>query len=413
LDKRMDLYPRYIATAIKAALADTPVVCLLGPRQAGKTTLARQLEPERAYFSFDDHKLLEAAQLDPIGFLQLLPERVILDEVQRVPELLPAIKAAVDRHRDPGRFLLTGSANLLLLPTVSESLAGRIEVIRLYPLTELEKQRGEYRLLEALLANAIQPAIAEQQPDIAGLATAICQGGYPEPITRTPARARKWFRQYLQAIIQRDVKDIAAIRDEDELYRLVELLADRTANLLNVSNLAQTLGMRRETVEKYLSILERLFLVRRLPAWHRNTSKRLVKTPKIHVVDSGLAATLNRLDSGDWLEQGTEFGALVESFVVQQLLCQASWIDHDLQFFHYRDKDKVEVDLVIEQGRNVWGVEVKRAATIRAKDTNGLARLKAQSGHHFRGGMVLYTGAHCLSLPVENCFAVPMDRLWV
>jgi predicted AAA+ superfamily ATPase len=408
----MVLYPRYIAPAIKTALADTPVVCLLGPRQAGKTTLARQLEPERAYFSFDDRGLLEAAQLDPIGFVQLLPDRVILDEVQRVPELLPAIKTVVDQHRDPGRFLLTGSANLLLLSTVSESLAGRMKVIRLFPLTESEKQRGQYRLLEALLANTIRPSIAEQQSTVAELAAAICQGGYPEPLTRNPTRARQWYRQYLQAIIQRDVKDVAAIRDEDELYRLVKLLSSRTANLLNVSNLAQVLGMRRETVEKYLAILERLFLVRRLPAWHRNTSKRLVKTPKIHVIDSGLAATLNRLDSGNWLAQGTEFGALLETFVVQQLLCQASWTGNDLQFFHYRDKDKVEVDLVIEQGRKVWGVEVKRAATIRAKDANGLARLKAKSGHHFRGGIVLYTGAHCISLPVEHCFAVPFGKLW-
>jgi predicted AAA+ superfamily ATPase len=408
----VDLYPRYLAETIATALVDTPVVCLLGPRQAGKTTLAQHLEPERAYLSFDDSGLLDAAQSDPQGFVQGLPNKVILDEVQRAPELMPAIKAEVDRKREPGRFLLTGSANLLLLPAVTESLAGRMEIVHLNPLAETEKQKGQYRMLEEFLAGSIRPVIAENQDSIAGLPDAICSGGYPEPLIRTPARARQWYRQYLKAIIQRDVKDIAAIRDSDELLRLIELLANRTANLLNVSNLAQELGMRRETAGKYLSILEHLFLVRRLPAWHRNSAKRLVKTPKIHVIDSGLAAMLNRLNRSNWDSHSAEFGPLLESFVVQQLICQAGWTDSELQLFHYRDKDKVEVDLVIERGRQVWGVEVKRAARIRDNDAAGLGRLETQAGRSFQGGILLYTGPNCISLPIQNCFAVPMDWLW-
>jgi predicted AAA+ superfamily ATPase len=408
----MRLYPRYIEPVLNAALADTPVVCLLGPRQVGKSTLVQQLKPKNAYISFDDQNLLEAARNDPIGFVMGLPAPVILDEVQRVPELMPAIKSAVDRQRTPGRFLLTGSANLLLLPRVQESLAGRVEVVQLNPLSEMEKQGGKNSLLQSLLTGAIKTRISARQDIVQGVAGAICSGGYPEPNARTASRARRWYQQYLNAIIKRDVKDIAAVRDENELMRLMELSAYRTANLVNISNLSSDLGMDRETIEKYLAILERLFLIRRLPAWHKSNAKRLIKTPKVHVVDSGLAAMLNRLRIEDWQSQSRDFGALLESFVVQQLICQAGWVDSDLIFSHYRDKEKVEVDLVIEQGRKVWAVEVKRAASVHSRDGVGLAKIAAQAGKNFKGGILLYSGASCLPLKVDNCFAVPLDRLW-
>lgn len=408
----MNLYPRYIEPVLKAALADTPVVCVLGPRQVGKTTLVQRLEPKRGYISFDDQNLLNAASNDPLGFVQGLPENVTLDEVQRVPELLPVIKMSVDQQRIPGRFLLTGSANLLLLPRVQESLAGRVEVIHLHPLSEMEKQGGKKSLLQTLLSGSIKTRISSNTGVVQGVPEAVCQGGYPEPNTRGEAGARRWFRQYLNAIIQRDVQDIASVHKEDELVRLMELLALRTGNLLNVSNVSSDLGLDRETTEKYITILERLFLLRRLPAWHRNKAKRLIRTPKVHVVDSGLAAMLNRLTVGDWKSHGPDFGAVLESFVVQQLICQAGWLGDDLIFSHYRDKEKVEVDLVVEQGRNVWGVEVKRAATLKKKDGVGLRKLAAQAGRQFRGGILLYSGTSCLPIDVENCFAVPLGKLW-
>ncbi len=408
----MNLYPRNIEPVLKTALADTPVVCLLGPRQVGKTTLVRHLTPKKAYISFDDQDLVGAAKDDPVGFVQGLPNPVILDEVQRVPELMPAIKTVVDNQRTPGQYLLTGSANLLLLPKVQESLAGRMEVVQLNPLSEMEKQRSKNSLLEALLAGDIKTSISARQNIVQGIPEAICTGGYPEPNTRTTVRARQWFRQYLNAIIQRDVQHIAAIRDENELLRLIEQLAWRTANLLNISQLSNELDLDRATAEKYLTILERLFLIRRIPAWHRNNAKRLIKTPKVHVIDSGLTAMLNRLTVKDWQAQSTDFGAVLESFVVQQLICQAGWVDSDLTFSHYRDKDQVEVDLVIEQGRKLWAVEVKRAASVQDKDGRGLERIAAQAGKNFQGGILLYSGANCLPLKADKCFAVPMDRLW-
>lgn len=410
--KEARIYTRLVAAAISEALGDTPVVCLLGPRQSGKSTLVRRLLPGRHYVTFDDPGLLDAARADPLGFLRALPEQVTLDEIQRVPELLPPIKLLVDENRTPGRFVLTGSANLLLLPSVNESLAGRMEVVRLHPLSEMEKQGAETSFLETLVSGALEAAVTESGQVVDGTAEAICSGGYPEPLGRPARSARRWYRQYLRAVIQRNVRAVAQIRKEDDLLRLVEYLAHQTANLLNVNAASNDLGLDRETINRYIAILERLFLVRQLPAWHRNGTKRLVSMPKVHIVDSGLAANLLRLTPADWSLHSTEFGGLLESFVVQQLICQSGWVDSELRFSHYRDKDQKEVDLVIEQGRRVWGVEVKRSASIKRTDAKGLARLAAQAGKHFQGGALLYSGTNTLPLEPPNCFAVPIDRLW-
>jgi len=210
---------------MEEALLDTPVVCLLGARQVGKSTLCQQLAPKRTYLTLDDHTTLQVAQRDPSGFIQSLPEYVTLDEVQRAPEVLFAIKAEVDRNRKPGRFLITGSANLLLLPKVKESLAGRIEILHLHPLTELEKEQGQPVFLQKMLSQQFAASITSSQLELSGIAERVCNGGYPEPNTRAPNRARQWFKQYLQTIIQNDVKNIANIRDEDELLHLTKLLA--------------------------------------------------------------------------------------------------------------------------------------------------------------------------------------------
>ncbi len=408
----MTLFPRFLKPKVAEALKDTPVVCILGPRQVGKSTLCRQLAPERHYLTFDDQTTLTAARLDPTGFIQSLPQYVTLDEVQRVPELLLAIKAEVDRNREPGRFLLTGSANLLLLPKVKESLAGRIEILRLQPLTEAEKESTQPDFLPRLLSQTLAPSITTTQQEISGLAERICAGGYPEANARTPQRARQWFQQYLNTIIQHDVNDIANVRNEDELQRLAELLALRTGSLLNVNSIATDLQIRRETADRYISILEHLFLVHRLPPWHSNQSKRLIKAPKLHWTDSGLVAALNNLKAKDWTDRSTHFGPVLESFVVQQIRAQADWLDEPVRFSHYRDKDQVEVDLVIEKGRDVWGIEVKKAATIQAKDGEGLKRLASQAGENFKGGALIYCGSNALPLGMPHCVAVPVDWLW-
>jgi predicted AAA+ superfamily ATPase len=406
--------PRALEATLRAALADTPVVCLLGPRQCGKTTLARALAPRFGYVTFDDVDVLALARSDPNGFLAALPDPVILDEIQRVPELLRPLKLSVDRDRRPGRFLLTGSANLLLLPKLGDSLAGRMAILELHPLTAAEQDRASGGFLAAWLAGTLNPELAAspQPPDPLALAAQVVAGGFPEPLTRTPARARSWHRDYVRALLERDVQDVARVKEPHDLSRLLSLLALRTAELLNISTLSNELDLRRETVEKHLAACERLYLVRRLQPWHRHESKRLIKTPKLHFIDSGLAATLADLSPEDWHVRRDRFGHLLETFVLQQLVAQAGWTDPDLRFWHYRDKDQVEVDFVITRGRRTWGVEVKASATPTQADISGLRRLAAQCGDDFAGGVLIHTGAHTVTLGDPRFLAVPLPKLW-
>ena len=413
MPRNQALYARTLTSALREALSDTPVVCLAGPRQCGKTTLARVLKPERAFVSLDHPPFLDAASADPAGFMDSLPRDVTIDEVQRAPGLLPAIKLAVDTDRRPGRFLLTGSADLLLVPSVTESLAGRMEVARLMPLSESEKERRPGRFLRDFLAGRLQPSLrpgtAHPAPE---LAARLVTGGYPEPLTRTPARARQWHRQYVRGIVDRDVLDVSNVRAADQVGRLLELLAVRNGELFNASRVARDLGLQRETVSEYVSVLERLFLVRWLLPWHRNPGKRLIKSPKIHLIDSGLAATLAQLSARDWITKRQRMGHLLESFAVQQFVAQAGWTDPDLRFWHYRDKDGCEVDLVITLGSRTWGVEVKATSTPGRSAGSGLRRLAALCGDDFEAGIVLYNGSDILPLAADRMLAVPFSELW-
>lgn len=405
-----------LAHPIRDALADTPVVCVLGPRQCGKTTLVQQLDRDRAYLSLDDENYYRTATADPMGFVASLPEQATVDEVQRVPALLTSIKQAVDQNRQPGRFLLTGSANLLLLPQVAESLAGRMETVHLQPLTESEKARRPGRFLADMLGGGLSSPDSSRRTNVAQtgppLAERLVAGGFPEPLGRPADRARQWHRQYLRNLIEHDLKDVADIRDGDEMYGLVELLALRNAQLFNASNLAADIGLHRETIERYTSALERLFIVRRLPAWHRRPAQRLVKTPKIYIVDSGIAATAAGLKSVDWLERRDRMGHLLESFAVQQLAAQAAWTDPDLRLWHYRDKDGKEVDVVVTLGQRTWGIEVKASATLGADDGRGLTRLADRCGSDFQQGIVLYDGHATLPLADKRLLAVPFTEVW-
>lgn len=409
-----ELYPRPLATVLREALVDTPVVCLTGPRQSGKSTLVRAMMPERPYFSLDHAPYLSAAKADPSGFVAALPRRVTIDEIQRAPELLPAIKLSVDLDRSPGRFVLTGSANLLLVPTVTESLAGRMEVASLMPLSEAEKDRRPGLFLTDLLAGAIGPALRAGGglPDPADLARRLTSGGYPEPLTRSPARARQWHRQYVRSIVDRDVMDVGRVRDADGVARLLRLLAVRNGELLNTVGLSRELGLHRATVREYIAVLERLFLVRRLPAWHRNVGKRLIRAPKLHVVDSGLAATLAGLGAEDWIGRRDRMGHLLESFVTQQLVTQAGWTDPDIRFWHFRDKGGREVDLVMTLGSRTWGIEVKATSTPGRSLGRGMAHLAALCGDDFEGGILLYNGRDVLPLADDRMLAVPLCELW-
>jgi predicted AAA+ superfamily ATPase len=408
----MDILPRNIQCSIEEALSDTPVVSVLGPRQVGKSTLVKSMAPDRAYINLDEEPYAATAHSDPEGFITGLPEFVTLDEVQRVPELIPAIKSSVDRNRKPGRFLLTGSANLLLLPRLSESLAGRMEIIRLHPLSESEKANRPGQFLQRLLENKLVPEVQPRQlADDEELVKRVLAGGFPEAVRRNPQRARSWHRQYLEAILEKDVREVARVQDVDELGRLLKALALQTGSLLNVSNLSRDLGIARATVDHYLAVLRRLYLIRLVPAWHNSQAKRLVKSPKVYIPDSGLAATLMNLEAKDWIPKRKAFGNLLESFVIQQLFAHASWTDPNLEMMHFRDKDGAEVDCVLSDGSGIWAMEVKASQSVGAPDTKAILKLRQQTGSSFKAGIILYTGSSTLPLG-DNILAVPLTKLW-
>jgi len=407
-----NLLPRSLHAGLAEAVLDTPVICLLGPRQCGKSTLARSLAPDRRYIDLDQDDLVATALADPAGFVHGLPNQVTLDEVQRAPEILRAIKVSVDADRRPGRFLLTGSANLLLLPRASESLAGRMEILRLHPLTESEKEENPGRFLETFLAGELAPEIREAyQGDPLDLPHRLLAGGYPEVLGRSPQRRNTWHCNYLKTLFERDAAEISNIRDSTQLHTLITQLALQSGSLLNRISLSRDLDMDRETVNHYIEVLERLFLVSILPAWHRNRGKRLVKSPKPHLFDTGLAGTLMDLRADDWNSRRPDFGHL-ESFVVQQLIAQSGWTDPTLQFHHYRDRDQVEVDCVIGRGNKVWGVEVKTARSVNSSDFNGLRRLADQAGDDFQSGIVIHTGDSILPTGDDRFLGVPIGKLW-
>lgn len=407
------LFPRLIEPTIRTALADTPVVCVVGPRQSGKTTLVQNMETNRAFYSLEQDMHYKFADSDPDGFVASLPDYVCLDEVQRVPALFHALKISIDQDRRPGRFLLTGSANPLLVPKASESLAGRMEIVQLHPLTEAEKERKPGQFLADFLEDSFRPRLRPKTTrSKLTLEERLIAGGYPEALARNPGRARQWHRQYLRSLIERDVKEVARIRGATELERLMKLLALRTGQLLNISNLASDTGLHRETIEHYVAVLERLFLLRRLPAWHSNSSKRLLKSPKIHFLDSGLAATLVDLTVTNWNDDRDRMGHLLESFALQQIIAQTAWSDPDLSFWHYRDKDKVEVDVVMTRGRKTWGIEVKASVSLGSDAGLGLARLADKCGKDFIRGIVLYNGQDILPVRDKRILAVPLGELW-
>jgi hypothetical protein len=407
------LYPRYLRPRIVESLTDSPVVLIHGPRQCGKTTLARLVGDEKgvAYFTFDDDVQRAAAQADPVGYIADLPERALLDEVQRVPELFTSLKAAVDAQRKPGRFILTGSANLLLVPKLADSLAGRMEILRLHPLSQAELAGQASGFLSKLFESGFKAGAYGGRLGIA-LAERVAAGGYPAALARATARRRAaWYRDYADTLIQRDIRDLARISALDALPRLLALAAGQTACLVNISELAAPFQVSRPTIREYMTLLSRIFLLEELPPWHSNRMKRLVKTPKLHLGDTGLACTLLGLDAKMLWQDRAVFGRLLETFIYQELRRHAGWREEFVTFSHFRNKDGVEVDVVLESGGRVAGIEVKAAATVTNDDFNGLRKLRDAVRERFAAGVVLYDGEAVAGFG-DNLFAVPISSLW-
>ena len=406
------LLPRRIEPRIAEALLDTPVVLLAGPRQAGKTTLVRHIAAQQGlrYLTLDDGLTLLSAREDPVGMVRSL-DRAVIDEIQRAPQLLLAIKKSVDEDRRPGRFLLTGSANLMALPTVADSLAGRMETLSLLPLSQSEMALRQANWIDQAFAGRIlqasTPAVGE------ALVERVLRGGYPEAVARPAGRRRTtWARQYIDALIERDVRDIAHIDKLDQLPRFLRALAHTAGQMCNYTQLGAQVGLDGKTALRYCGVFEQMYLLQRIDVWARNRLSRVVKTAKLQFLDAGLLASLLDLTAQEVAQDRTRFGNVLETFVFGELLKHSTTAQDDYRLMYYRDADKFEVDVVIENAAGqLVGVEVKAAATAKAGDLRGPKTRAALAGPQFRLGVVLYDGTETLPLG-DGLWAAPLSSLW-
>jgi predicted AAA+ superfamily ATPase len=408
------LVPRNLRPIVGEALDTSRVVCLLGARQVGKSTLAREIaahELSARVVTLDDEATLDAARTDPTGFIAALESPTVIDEIQRAPALLLAIKARVDRNSAPGQFLITGSANLRTLPTVADALPGRVDYVTLRPFTQGELSGHRETFIDELFEGRL-PSIADAPVGRGRYAKSIAMGGYPEAQDRGARLRDRFFASYIASILGRDIADVARVHDIDGVERLLRVLASRSSNLASFQGMGSELGLSGPTVRAHTRILENLFLVHQLKPWHVNLGSRQVKTAKAYVTDTGFLSHLIGADEQRIATDDGIVGMMFETFVAMELLRQSEWTERIVSLYHYRDKQQREVDVVLERNSgDVAGIEVKSAATVGAHDFRGLAFLRDRLGDRFKAGVVLYTGERTLPFG-DRLTAVPLAGLW-
>ena len=420
----MSYIPRNIEQYLHECLTDTPVVVITGPRQSGKTTLAQhflnraEYKGKGSYLTLDDENIFSIARTDPIGLLRSQTRPVIVDEVQRAPELIRTIKLLVDEDRQPGSFILTSSADLMTLPKLADSLTGRAEFVTLYPFSQAElkqpptNRHNKEDIICQLLAPdhtsdfVVQPSNAIDYDEVV---SAIVRGGYPEVQQRSPGRRNRWHRSYTDAIIRRDIKEVFQLQKLDEMGQLLKLLASISSETLNYANLGKAVQMDSKSVQKYVSALENLYLVKRIPGWHRNELKRAIKQPKVHFIDTGLLCTLRGINETAIHSDKNLMGSLMETWVCTELLKAIAVSDADCQLFHYRDKNKREVDFILsENNGRATGIEVKAGMTIK-REMFATQEMLIEAGSIQRG-VIIYNGDRVLPFS-DNLTAVPAGYL--
>jgi predicted AAA+ superfamily ATPase len=408
-----DVLPRRTARLVDEALTDTRVIAVNGARQAGKSTLARlaaAARPGSVVRLLDDPATLRSARDDPAGFVDH-DGLLVIDEVQLAPELFRSIKVVVDTDPRPGRFLLTGSAQVLALRDLPDALPGRMEIVELWPFSQGEIHQAPDGFVDAAFRHG--PTLTRtSELRKRDYLEAVVRGGFPEAVRRAPRRRGAFFDSYLTNLIERDITELAVIERRGDLRRLLALLAGRSGQLLVPATLASASGIPRTTLNRYLELLAAVFLIKQIPAWVSGHTQRAVGTPKLAFVDTGIAAHLIGQDAARLGEPDGAAGPLMETFVLMELARQLTWSTERARLYHYRTKDKVEVDAVLEtpDGR-VVGVEVKAGATVRAEDLAGLRHLAQRLGPRFVAGYVLYTGQQTLPFG-DRLRALPIDALW-
>ena len=408
---------RHLTGPLLEALADTPAVLVNGARQTGKSTLVQSSEvagQNRQYLTFDDPGILAAAKRDPNGFVTGLNAPVTLDEIRHVPELFPVIKAAIDRNRQPGRFLLTGSANVMLLPKLSESLAGRMEVLTLWPFSQGEIRGVKENFVDTLFSGkSVGWSGKSSAMSWDELLESVVSGGYPPAVARqSTARRDAWFQSYVSTVLQRDIRDLANIADTTAVPRLLSVVAARAGGLLNFADLSRTMALPQTTLKRYFALLEATFLVQLLRPWARNLGQRAIQTPKVYLNDTGLLAHLLGVTVDRLKGEGNVAGSVLENFVLMELRKQCTWSATRPELFYWRTVAGREVDVVLEDRTGkVVGVEVKAAATLGSNDVGGLQAMASAVGKNWVRGVVLYAGAETIPFSA-NLHGIPIRRLW-
>ena len=405
------MYPRFAKARIEEALTDTRVVLVAGPRQSGKTTLVTEIASDvLPFLTLDERTVLKSAVDDPVGFVRGL-NRAVIDEIQRAPGLLLAIKRSVDRDATAGRFLLTGSADLVTIPTVADSLAGRISIIRLLPLSQSEISGQKSNFIDRVFAAKFPVANHLVVGD--DLVETVLSGGYPEPLGRKLWRRKQdWYQDYLYTILQRDIREVAQVEQPSIMPNLLRVLAEHSGQLVNYSRIGSAIGLNHVTTQKFLRVIESLYLVQTLEPWFTNRLKRLTKSPKLHFLDSGLLASMRNITPNVVRKDRTLFGPILETFVLGELCKIATWSCQRCRFSHFRDKDCNEVDIVLENmSGEIVGIEVKSRATVYPKDFAGMRKLAEACGDKFIQGLVLYD--HDVVVPFgAKMYATPLSCLW-
>lgn len=411
----MRLISRHIRPLLVDALSEARVVCLLGPRQSGKSTLVQAVastEHPARYLTLDDPATLDLAREDPTG-LVAGTERLAVDEIQRAPDLLLAIKRVVDADPQRGRFLLTGSANVVMHPRIADTLPGRVDYLTLWPFSQAELAGRRPTFLEEAFAGRAPSA---EQPPIgrSGYADQVIAGGFPESVEASRRRRQRFFNGYVDSILGREIDELASVRDAELAGRVLRLLAARSSALTNMTAIGRELGIDHKTVGNHVRSLELLFMVIRLPAWHMNLGHRVVRSPKLHIADTGMLCSLLGADAERLEADGPLAGSIFETFAVTEIVRQASAgeLSPQLHLHHYRDQRGNEVDLVLElSSGEVVGIEVKASATPRLRDAAGLGLLRDKLGDRFRQGLVLHLGPDSIPLG-ERISAIPLASLW-
>ncbi len=406
---------RHIEKKLLSALEYMPIVLLRGARQTGKTTLAKTIAQSKnyTYMTFDHLPTLMAAKEDPIGFIDRIQKPVILDEIQRVPELFLPIKSDVDQNRNPGRYFLTGSADPLLLPQLGDSLAGRMRLITLWPFSQGERENKQETFLQKVFTKNTLSTGKTFVCSKENILSRAITGGYPPLLQITSEQHQlEWFNDYVSLVLQKDIMDLSKIENITHIPNLMMLLAARVGALLNTEELARSLKLSSVTLHRYIGLLKTLFLVNMLPAWNKNIGKRLVKSPKIYLNDTALQLFLLNIDIDRLRKDQTLTGSVVENFVVLELLKQISWNDSMINMFHYRDYKRSEIDIILEgPGGDIVAIEIKSSQTIITDDFKNIKQFKDSVGEKFLHGIVLYTGTTALPFG-DKLTALPIASLW-